>query len=73
MQVDPSTIKWLFTEDPAIRWQVQRDLLGKERSAWETERRKVAETDWGSRILSFQDSTVDGLPGMETGIDWPYS
>ncbi len=27
MQIDPAILNWLLDGDPAIRWQVQRDLL----------------------------------------------
>jgi hypothetical protein len=48
-------IDWLLEGDPAIRWQVQRDLLGEKPAVYDTERSKVAAKGWGKRYLSFQD------------------
>jgi hypothetical protein len=46
---------WLLDADPAIRWQVMRDLLGKSKKAVELERRKLAHEGWGARLLNAQD------------------
>lgn len=50
---------WLLDSDPAIRWQVMRDLTGDETSA--AERSKVARQGWGSRLLDLQAD--DGMWG----------
>lgn len=49
------TIDWLMDGDPAIRWQVQRDLLGAPRAEWEAEQRRTAEAGWGARLLALQE------------------
>ena len=46
---------WLLTGDPAIRWQVQRDLLDAPRKVWEAERGRVAIEGWGKRLLDAHD------------------
>ena len=46
---------WLLEGDPAIRWQVQRDLLGTAPKVWEKARSKTALEGWGSRFLAEQD------------------
>jgi hypothetical protein len=48
-------IAWLLAGDPAIRWQVLRDLVGAAEGAVERERRKVARDGWGARLLARQD------------------
>jgi hypothetical protein len=48
-------IDWLLEGDPAIRWQVMRDLLHEEEKKYEIERAEVASTGWGSRFLSYQE------------------
>ena len=51
-------IDWLLdpTEsDPAIRWQVMRDLLGLPEAEWSSERSRVAAEGWGARLLALQD------------------
>jgi hypothetical protein len=46
---------WLLDSDPAIRWQVQRDLLDEPASVWEAERAKIATHGWGKRLLDLED------------------
>lgn len=48
-------ISWLLEGDPAIRWQVQRDLLGSPVETVEAERRRVAEEGWGAQLLALQE------------------
>src|SRR5690242_13318677 len=48
-------IQWLLNGDPAIRWQVLRDLVGAAEPTVERERRKVAREGWGIRLLTKQD------------------
>jgi hypothetical protein len=44
-------LDWLRAGDPAIAWQVERDLLGLPRRRCEATRRRVAATGWGARLL----------------------
>ncbi len=46
---------WLMDSDPAIRWQVMRDLLGAPRDAVAAERSRVAREGWGARLLALQE------------------
>ena len=48
-------IEWLLEGDPAIRWQVLRDLVGAAEGTVERERRRVAREGWGARLLARQD------------------
>ncbi len=52
-------IEWLLDGDPAIRWQVMRDLLKEDESVYLPERGRVATDGWGRGVLDRQDS--DGL------------
>jgi hypothetical protein len=54
-------IEWLMEGDPAIRWQVMRDLLGEPEGIWQAERRRTLESGWGARFLTYQDA--DGIWG----------
>jgi hypothetical protein len=49
-------IQWLLNGDPAIRWQVLRDLLEGPEQTVERERSKVAREGWGGRLLAMQDT-----------------
>ncbi len=51
MEIDSEVIEWLMAGDPAIRWQVQRDLLNVDSAA---ERRRVARQGWGKRLVDLQ-------------------
>jgi len=54
-----NTIDWLLDSDPAIRWQVMRDLLDLPESDWGPERVRVETEGWGAQLLALQDE--DGL------------
>lgn len=47
-------IDWLLESDPAIRWQVLRDLVGAESDVVAAERARVATEGWGARLLALQ-------------------
>src|SRR5437867_11132828 len=51
-----AAVQWLLDGDPAIRWQVLRDLLGAPERTVERERRKVEREGWGGRLLARQDA-----------------
>lgn len=55
MTLGPAVTDWLLTSDPAIRWQVMRDLLETPEDEWAAERAKVETQGWGARLLSLQD------------------
>jgi hypothetical protein len=47
-------VAWLMDGDPAIRWQVMRDLTDAPADAVAAERARVAGEGWGARLLSLQ-------------------
>ena len=53
---------WLLDSDPAIRWQVMRDLTDAPAEEVEAERARVSTEGWGGRLLSLQgdDGQWDG-------------
>lgn len=48
-------IDWLLDSDPAIRWQVMRDLTDAPLSAVAAERSRMTTEGWGARLLALQD------------------
>ena len=60
-QSNRSVIQWLLEGDPAIRWQVLRDLTNAPHEAVAAERAKVATDGWGVQLLSGQ--SADGYWG----------
>ncbi len=57
-----AVIEWLLESDPAIRWQVMRDLTDAPEDEVAAERRRVASDGWGARLLALQgpDGRWDG-------------
>jgi hypothetical protein len=53
----PAHLKWLLDSDPAIRWQVMRDLTGEAPETIAAERSRVATEGWGARLLALQSPT----------------
>ncbi len=53
--MDPTLRGWLLDSDPALRWQVERDLLGAPADVWEATRARVATEGFGARLLALQD------------------
>jgi hypothetical protein len=47
-------LEWLLDSDPAIRWQVMRDLTDEPASRIAAERARVAGAGWGARLLALQ-------------------
>ena len=54
-----NVIDWLLDSDPAIRWQVMRDLTHAPADVVAAERSRVATEGWGARLLELQ--APDGL------------
>jgi hypothetical protein len=50
----PAHLKWLLDSDPAIRWQVMRDLTGEAPDMISAERSRVATEGWGAQLLALQ-------------------
>ena len=50
----PAHLKWLLDSDPAIRWQVMRDLAGEGPATIAAERSRVATEGWGAQLLAAQ-------------------
>lgn len=48
-------LEWLLDSDPAIRWQVFRDLVHAPEEIFAAERARTAIEGWGARLLALQD------------------
>ena len=48
-------VPWLLDSDPALRWQVERDLAGEPAEVWEATRARIATEGFGARLLALQD------------------
>ena len=54
-----SVTDWLLEGDPAVRWQVLRDLTNASADDVAAERARVEHDGWGARLLALEDP--DGL------------
>jgi hypothetical protein len=50
----PAHLRWLLDSDPAIRWQVMRDLTDEAPDVFAAERSRVASDGWGAQLLACQ-------------------
>ncbi|MFT4216553.1 MAG: hypothetical protein QM619_05120 [Micropruina sp.] len=48
-------IDWLLDSDPALRWQVERDVVGASEQTWQATRARVATEGFGAELLAHQD------------------
>jgi hypothetical protein len=55
-----SVMDWLLDADPAIRWQVLRDLADAPAEVVAAERARVAKEVWGARLLALQGEMGSG-------------
>lgn len=53
--MDTQLETWLLDSDPALRWQVERDLLGAPEEQWKATRSRMATEGFGAKLLSHQD------------------
>ena len=48
-------IHWLLDTDPALRWQVERDLLDAPEEQWQATRARIPQEGYGAALLDRQD------------------
>jgi hypothetical protein len=58
-----SVTEWLLDSDPAIRWQVMRDLTDAAPEEVAAERGRVAHEGWGAELLAARDPDGQWLGG----------
>ncbi|NHN55302.1 hypothetical protein G9U51_05825 [Calidifontibacter sp. DB0510] len=68
-----TTTEWLLDADPAIRWQVMRDLTDAPANEVAAERARVATEGWGRRLLDLQVNGQWADGACFPGEDWQPS
>ncbi|GAA2224369.1 hypothetical protein GCM10010413_17830 [Promicromonospora sukumoe] len=65
-------LTWLLDSDPALRWQVERDLLRAPDDVWRATRARIATEGLGARLLAVQDEagTWAGGAFFPAGFDF---
>jgi len=56
LQQSPIT-RWLLDSDPAIRWQVLRDVLDAPAAVYEPDRMRLPQSGWCARLLHLQEKS----------------
>lgn len=69
----PDVIGWLLDSDPAIRWQVLKDLTDASPDVVATERARVAHEGWGRRLLDLQGDDGRWAGGVFAPTDFSWS
>jgi hypothetical protein len=59
MEMQTDVVNWLVESDPAIRWQVMRDILHSPPATYEAERSRLTREGWCAQLLGSQAD--DGL------------
>lgn len=54
VSIEGRVLAWLLDSDPAIRWQVMRDITCAPGDVVIAERARVATAGWGARLLALQ-------------------
>jgi hypothetical protein len=70
--VTGSVIAWLLDSDPALRWQVERDLVGEPPTVWEATRERNAAEGFGARLLALQDPDGQWAGGAFFPADFDF-
>ena len=65
-------IAWLLDSDPALRWQVERDLVGEPPEVWEATRARIATEGFGARLLALQDPDGQWAGGAFFPADFDF-
>ncbi|HUO29086.1 MAG TPA: hypothetical protein VMU80_07715 [Bryobacteraceae bacterium] len=65
----PAVLKWLLDSDPAIRWQVMRDLTDEDPDVIAAERSRIATEGWGAQLIARQSTSGKwGRPAEDRGL-----
>jgi len=70
--VTEALVGWLRASDPALRWQVERDLVGEPPEVWQTTRARIATEGFGARLLALQDPDAQWAGGAFFPADFDF-
>ena len=70
--VEPSLLSWLLDTDPALRWQVERDLAGLPETTWAATRTRIATDGLGAQLLAHQDPDGQWAGGAFFPADFDF-
>jgi hypothetical protein len=70
--VDRAVLDWMLDSDPALRWQVERDLAHASEDVWRVTRDRVATEGFGARLLALQDDDGQWAGGAFFPADFDF-
>ncbi|HXF02252.1 MAG TPA: squalene cyclase [Arthrobacter sp.] len=72
--MDPETVPldWMLDSDPALRWQVERDLAHAPPEQWMATRARVATEGFGAQLLALQDADGQWAGGAYFPADFDF-
>jgi hypothetical protein len=70
---NPALLDWLLDSDPALRWQVERDLAGTPTEVWMATRDRVVTEGFGARLLALQDPDGQWAGGAYFPADFDFT
>lgn len=73
MPLDPTLLDWLLDTDPALRWQVERDLAGEPEAVCSATRARIATEGFGARLLALQDPDGQWAGGAFFPSDFDFN
>lgn len=71
--LEPTIADWLLDSDPALRWQVERDLLNLPESTWAATRARIATEGFGAQLLALQDDDGQWAGGAFFPKDFDFN
>ena len=69
---DAELLNWLLDSDPALRWQVERDLAGAPEDVWTATRARVETEGFGAQLLAKQDPDGQWASGAFFPADFDF-
>ncbi|HEY7703546.1 MAG TPA: squalene cyclase [Acidimicrobiia bacterium] len=70
--LEAALIDWLLDSDPALRWQVERDLVKAPAEVWEATRARIATEGFGAELLAKQDPDGQWAGGAFFPADFDF-
>lgn len=73
MDRDTALLDWMLDADPALRWQVERDLARAPEEVWNATRTRIATEGFGARLLALQDADGQWAGGAYFPKDFDFN
>lgn len=72
-ELQPGLLEWMLDSDPALKWQIERDLIGAPDEKWKATRALVNTEGFGARLLALQDPDGQWAGGAYFPADFDFN